>query len=78
VREPGARAKIAVISRDRDVDPVGACVGMKGIRVQAVIQELKGEKIDMRVNVGVGKASWTVWTCDLTKEYVAINGDYRS
>jgi glutamate N-acetyltransferase/amino-acid N-acetyltransferase len=39
---------------------------------------MKGEKIDMRVNVGVGKASWTVWTCDLTKEYVAINGDYRS
>ncbi len=47
VREPGARAKIAVISRDRDVDPVGACVGMKGIRVQNVIQELKGEKIDI-------------------------------
>jgi len=39
---------------------------------------MKGEKIDMRVYVGVGKASWTVWTCDLTKEYVAINGDYRS
>jgi glutamate N-acetyltransferase/amino-acid N-acetyltransferase len=39
---------------------------------------MKGEKIDMRVHVGVGKASWTVWTCDLTKEYVAINGDYRS
>ena len=39
---------------------------------------MKGEKIDMRVNVGVGKSSWTVWTCDLTKEYVAINGDYRS
>jgi N utilization substance protein A len=47
VREPGARAKIAVISKDRDVDPVGACVGMKGIRVQNVIQELKGEKIDI-------------------------------
>ncbi len=47
VREPGARAKIAVISNDRDVDPVGACVGMKGIRVQNVIQELKGEKIDI-------------------------------
>ena len=47
VREPGARAKIAVVSKDRDVDPVGACVGMKGIRVQAVIQELKGEKIDI-------------------------------
>jgi transcription termination/antitermination protein NusA len=46
-REPGARSKIAVISSDRDVDPVGACVGMKGIRVQNVIQELKGEKIDI-------------------------------
>lgn len=47
VREPGARAKIAVVSKDRDVDPVGACVGMKGSRVQNVIQELKGEKIDI-------------------------------
>ncbi len=46
-REPGSRAKIAVLSRDRDVDPVGACVGMKGSRVQAVVQELRGEKIDI-------------------------------
>ena len=46
-REPGGRSKIAVVSKDRDVDPVGACVGMKGIRVQNVIQELKGEKIDI-------------------------------
>jgi len=46
-REPGSRAKIAVASRDRDVDPVGACVGMKGSRVQAVVQELRGEKIDI-------------------------------
>jgi N utilization substance protein A len=46
-REPGARAKIAVSSRDHDVDPVGACVGMKGSRVQAVVQELRGEKIDI-------------------------------
>ncbi|MCS6913129.1 MAG: transcription termination factor NusA [Myxococcales bacterium] len=46
-REPGARTKIAVSSRDRDVDPVGACVGMKGSRVQAVVQELRGEKIDI-------------------------------
>src|SRR6476620_3912679 len=46
-REPGARSKISVTSKDRDVDPVGACVGMKGIRVQNVIQELKGEKIDI-------------------------------
>jgi len=47
VREPGERAKIAVYSNDRDVDPVGACVGMKGIRVQNVVQELRGEKIDI-------------------------------
>jgi N utilization substance protein A len=46
-REPGSRAKIAVTSKDGDVDPVGACVGMKGSRVQAVVQELRGEKIDI-------------------------------
>jgi N utilization substance protein A len=46
-REPGGRSKIAVSSRDSDVDPVGACVGMKGSRVQAVVQELRGEKIDI-------------------------------
>jgi N utilization substance protein A len=46
-REPGGRAKIAVSSRDGDVDPVGACVGMKGSRVQAVVQELRGERIDI-------------------------------
>ena len=46
-REAGARSKIAVSSRDGDVDPVGACVGMKGARVQAVVQELRGEKIDI-------------------------------
>jgi N utilization substance protein A len=46
-REPGSRAKIAVSSKDSDVDPVGACVGMKGARVQAVVQELRGEKIDI-------------------------------
>ncbi len=46
-REPGSRAKIAVYSQDSDVDPVGACVGMKGSRVQAVVQELRGEKIDI-------------------------------
>jgi N utilization substance protein A len=46
-REPGSRAKIAVISRNPDVDPVGACVGMKGSRVQNVVQELRGEKIDI-------------------------------
>jgi len=46
-REPGSRAKIAVVSRNQDVDPVGACVGMKGSRVQNVVQELRGEKIDI-------------------------------
>ncbi|MDZ4676177.1 MAG: transcription termination factor NusA [Oligoflexia bacterium] len=46
-REPGSRAKIAVISKDPSVDPVGACVGMKGSRVQNIVQELKGEKIDI-------------------------------
>jgi N utilization substance protein A len=46
-REPGGRAKIAVVSHDPDVDPVGACVGMKGTRVQSVVQELRGEKIDI-------------------------------
>src|ERR1700756_5017579 len=46
-REPGGRAKIAVISNDRDVDPVGACVGMRGTRVQAVVQELRGGRIDI-------------------------------
>jgi N utilization substance protein A len=46
-REPGSRAKIAVSSHDSDIDPVGACVGMKGSRVQNVVQELRGEKIDI-------------------------------
>ena len=47
VREAGDRAKVAVYSRERDVDPVGACVGMKGTRVQGIIRELRGEKIDI-------------------------------
>ena len=47
VREAGDRAKVAVFSRERDVDPVGACVGMRGTRVQAIIRELRGEKIDI-------------------------------
>ena len=46
-REAGERTKIAVSSRDRDVDSVGACVGMKGMRVQSIIRELRGEKIDI-------------------------------
>jgi N utilization substance protein A len=47
VREPGSRAKIAVFSHDSDIDPVGACVGMRGSRVQNVVSELRGEKIDI-------------------------------
>ncbi len=47
VREAGDRAKVAVYSRERDIDPIGACVGMKGTRVQAIIRELRGEKIDI-------------------------------
>jgi N utilization substance protein A len=47
VREPGERAKVAVLSRQREVDPVGACVGVKGSRVQALVRELRGEKIDI-------------------------------
>ncbi len=46
-REPGFRAKVAVVSTDRDIDPVGACVGMKGSRVQTIVNELQGEKIDI-------------------------------
>ncbi len=46
-REPGSRSKIAVLSEDKDIDPVGACVGMRGSRVQSVVQELRGEKIDI-------------------------------
>ena len=45
--KPGERTKVAVASRDKDVDPVGACVGMKGMRVQSIIRELRGEKIDI-------------------------------
>ena len=46
-RDPGSRAKIAVLSHDSGIDPVGACVGMRGSRVQAVVAELQGEKIDI-------------------------------
>ncbi|RLA89225.1 MAG: transcription termination/antitermination protein NusA [Deltaproteobacteria bacterium] len=56
VRDPGERAKIAVYSEDPDVDPVGACVGMKGSRVQAIVQELQGERIDI-----------VPWSTDTTK-----------
>jgi N utilization substance protein A len=47
VREPSGRSKVAVVSHDRDIDPVGACVGTRGSRVQAIVQELRGEKIDI-------------------------------
>jgi N utilization substance protein A len=46
-RDPGSRAKMAVLSNDGSIDPVGACVGMRGSRVQAVVAELQGEKIDI-------------------------------
>ena len=46
-RDPGYRTKIAVYSNRDDVDPVGACVGMKGVRIQAIVRELEGEKIDI-------------------------------
>ena len=46
-RDPGSRAKIAVLSKDKTIDPVGACVGMRGSRVQAIVNELQGEKIDI-------------------------------
>ncbi len=48
-RDPGSRAKVAVISKDRDVDPVGACVGVRGSRIQNIVQELRGERIDIVV-----------------------------
>jgi N utilization substance protein A len=48
-RDPGSRAKVAVISKDRDVDPVGACVGIRGSRIQNIVQELRGERIDIVV-----------------------------
>ncbi len=48
-RDPGSRAKVAVLSRERDVDPVGACVGVRGSRIQNIVQELRGERIDIVV-----------------------------
>lgn len=53
-RDPGSRAKVAVLSRERDVDPVGACVGIRGSRIQNVVQELRGERIDI-----------VVWSADI-------------
>jgi len=55
-REPGMRSKIAVFSKDEDIDPVGSCVGHKGMRVQSIVDELKGEKIDIvKWNADPGK-----------------------
>ena len=71
-REPGGRAKVAVYSKDSDVDPVGACVGMKGTRVQSVVQELRGEKIDI--------VPWTDDQAELVCRALApesLQGDYR-
>ena len=58
-------------------------VAVKGARDQAydeakVSEYMKGQDIDIRVEIGLGKGRFTIWTCDLTKEYVEINGDYRS
>ena len=53
-RDPGSRAKVAVLSRDRDVDPVGACVGIRGSRIQNIVQEMRGERIDI-----------VVWSADI-------------
>lgn len=58
-RDPGSRAKIGVISRDSSVDPVGACVGMRGSRVQAVVNELQGEKIDIIPGRPTSRPSWS-------------------
>ena len=72
-REPGGRAKVAVYSKDSDVDPVGACISMKGTRVQSVVQELRGEKIDI--------VPWTDDQAELglprTGPGKSLQGDYR-
>ena len=77
VREPGYRTKIAVYSNREDVDPVGACVGMKGVRIQAIVRELEGEKIDiLKYDVGSEKHSLKT-LCHLLKStirYRAIDG----
>lgn len=59
-RDPGSRAKIAVLSNDSGIDPVGACVGMRGSRVQAVVQELQGEKIDIIPGRPIRRPSWSM------------------
>ena len=65
-RDPGSRAKIAVISNDTSIDPVGACVGMRGSRVQAVVSELQGEKIDI--------IQWNAGSSQLHRERACAGG----
>jgi N utilization substance protein A len=77
VREAGDRAKVAVDSRERDVDPVGACVGMKGTRVQAIIRELRGEKIDI-VEWSEDSIAYVMNALSPAKvQHVSILGDER-
>jgi N utilization substance protein A len=78
VREPNGRAKIAVYSRDRAVDPIGACVGMRGVRVQSVVQELRGEKIDI-VQWSDDSATFVANALSPAKIYkINVNADARA
>ncbi|MGH8067724.1 MAG: transcription termination factor NusA [Candidatus Entotheonellia bacterium] len=78
VREPNGRAKIAVYSRDRAVDPIGACVGMRGVRVQSVVQELRGEKIDI-VQWSDDSATFVANALSPAKIYkINVNADGRA
>lgn len=77
-REPGKRAKISVRTKDKDIDPVGACVGMRGSRVQSVVQELRGEKIDI-VPYSVDNASYVCSALSPAKvNRVLMDDDSRS
>jgi len=77
-REPGKRAKISVRTKDKDIDPVGACVGMRGSRVQSVVQELRGEKIDI-VPYSVDNASYVCSALSPAKvNRVIMDEDSRS
>ena len=78
VREPNGRAKIAVYSRDRAIDPIGACVGMRGVRVQSVVQELRGEKIDI-VQWAEDPVSYVANALSPAKIYkINVNGESRA
>jgi N utilization substance protein A len=78
VREPGQRAKIAVVSNDSNVDPVGACVGIKGTRVQAVVQELRGEKIDIIEHTDVTRDMIEKALSPAAISRIAVNEEDRS